>query len=698
MTGAFAALADEPRWVAWRLETRNGKATKVPYVMTTGGVRRARTDDASMWMTRAAAEAVAVQIMNGHAMGGVGIVLGSLDGDLALLGTDLDTCIDNGTLAPWAAEVVAAFATYTEFSPSRTGVKAYALLAVTDLPALRAAMRTEHGKQFRRSGGEHPPAIELHCSNRYFAVTDEALPGTPAELRHISLATALWVINEAGPRFAGTGKAGRGRDNSRSAKAYRIALALRRRDPAATLDQVIAVLEADPDTAAWLREKGEANGGRELQRLWARICAQTTGEVTMADFVAYLPDHKFIFRPTRQLWTPAGVNHRLPPVSIGTDEKGREKFISAAAQIARDAPVEQMVWAPGERELIQGRLLNDGGWIERPGVTAYNLYRPAIIIPRPGDARPWTNHVQKLYGGEARHLIHYFAHRVQRPAEKPNHGVVMGGAPGIGKDSALEPVKQAVGPWNFLDVTPRQILGRFNGHLRTVVLRINEIRDLGERDRYVFYDHSKIFLAAPPDVLRIDEKNIREYMIPNICGVIIGTNHRTGIYLPADDRRHYFCWSERMKEDFAPDYFARLYAWYDAGGYEIVANYLGQLDISTFDPKIPPPQTEAFWAAVNATASPESAEMADRLEALGSPVVVTLDQIKVGANPDFMLWLLDRRNYRAILYRLEDCGYEAVRNRDAKDGLWRISDKRQVVYGRRDVPLSERLEAVRGLA
>ena len=35
---------------------------------------------------------------------------------------------------------------------------------------------------------------------------------------------------------------------------------------------------------------------------------------------------------------------------------------------------------------------------------------------------------------------------------------------------------------------------------------MNEARDLGEFDRFQFYDHLKAYTAAPPDVLRVDEK------------------------------------------------------------------------------------------------------------------------------------------------------------------------------------------------
>jgi hypothetical protein len=72
-----------------------------------------------------------------------------------------------------------------------------------------------------------------------------------------------------------------------------------------------------------------------------------------------------------------------------------------------------------------------------------------------------------------------------------------------------------------------------------VILRVSEARDSGDVDRYQLYEHMKVYTAAPPDVLRCDEKNIREHSVMNVCGVIITTNHKAdGIYLPADDWRH----------------------------------------------------------------------------------------------------------------------------------------------------------------
>ena len=117
----------------------------------------------------------------------------------------------------------------------------------------------------------------------------------------------------------------------------------------------------------------------------------------------------------------------------------------------------------------------------------------------------------------------------------------------------------------------------------------------------------KAYTAAPPDVLRVDEKNLREHYVLNCCGVIITTNHKTdGIYLPADDRRHFVAWSNLTKEDFDEGYWNGLWGWYRDDGIYHVAAYLAQLDISTFDPKAPPPKTPAFWDIVAANRRPKT--------------------------------------------------------------------------------------------
>jgi hypothetical protein len=360
--------------------------------------------------------------------------------------------------------------------------------------------------------------------------------------------------------------------------------------------------------------------------------------VTIESFYAYMPGHSYIFVPTRDMWPAGSVNARIAPLTAG------QKQIPASAWLDQHRPVEQMTWAPGLPMLIRDKIIADGGWATEPGANCFNLYKPPRI--ELGDARQaqrWLDHIHRVYDEEAvaQHIVKWLAHRVQHPQEKINHALVLGGAQGIGKDSLLEPVKYAVGPWNFCEVSPSQIMGRFNGFLKSVILRVSEARDLGEVDRYKFYDHLKAYTAAPPDVLRVDEKHLQEHSIMNVTGVILTTNYKTGgIYLPSDDRRNFVAWSDHSKEDFTADYWSGLWGWYRDVGIGHVTAYLTELNLAGFDPKAPPPKTAAFWDIVDASSAPEDAELADALDKLGNPEAVTVAEIvRDSDSAAFQEWL-----------------------------------------------------------
>ena len=126
----------------------------------------------------------------------------------------------------------------------------------------------------------------------------------------------------------------------------------------------------------------------------------TAGEdagVSLGDFYAYMVTHNYVFAPTRELWPPASVNSRIPPVPLfdaagfpELDDKGKQKHIPAAAWLDQNRPVEQMTWAPGQPMIIKNRLIFEGGWIERDQVSCFNLYRPPNIkLGDPAQAKPF---------------------------------------------------------------------------------------------------------------------------------------------------------------------------------------------------------------------------------------------------------------------------------------------------------------------
>jgi hypothetical protein len=349
----------------------------------------------------------------------------------------------------------------------------------------------------------------------------------------------------------------------------------------------------------------------------------STEPLLVSDFVAHSPDHSYIFRHTGEPWTKMAVNARVMPLGTG------KKKIAASTWLDRNDAVEQRTWIPGEPQIIGNRLVSAAGFFAHPGARVFNLYRPPVIkIPEDEDVAFWKIHLYGLWPAEAPHIELWMAHRVQRPGEKVNHALLLGGAPGIGKDAILHPLRHAVGAWNFADVSPQTVLGNFNEYVQCVVLRISEGKDLGPHDRFRFYEATKILFAAPPDTLRCNPKYITPYYVANVFGPIITTNHKTsGIYLPADDRRHYVAWSLVKIEKYDAVYWAKYWARMNNGGADAVAAYLSRLNLAGFDAKAPPPRTSAFLEMVDAFRPREESDMADVIESLGTPETLLISEI-----------------------------------------------------------------------
>ena len=287
------------------------------------------------------------------------------------------------------------------------------------------------------------------------------------------------------------------------------------------------------------------------------------------------------------------------------------------------------------------------------------------------------------------------AQRVQHPEQKINHALGLGGGQGIGKDWLLHALKRAVGAWNFQEITPTDLLERNNPFAKAVVLRMNEAHDLGEGgriDRYALYERTKIYAAAPPDVLPCVDKYIRRHYVPNVVGLIITSNHKTdGVFLPSDDRRHLMAWSDCKKEQFASAFWNEKWRWMLEGGADHAAAYLMQRNISAFDPCAVPRQTTAFFETVNANQAPEDNDLADALDELERPEISSLRIILATPRGAALEWMTSKP--RALPHRMERCGYVAVRNPHSEKGIWSINGRRQVLYARTDLAPEQRLKA-----
>jgi hypothetical protein len=166
-----AELRERPQWVLWRQEERGkAKPTKLPYQVQRG--RKAAADNPATWTTHLGA--MTAYVTGGYS--GIGFVFAADD---PYCGIDLDGCRDphTGTIAEWARTIIDRCASYSEVSPSGTGVKIFA----------RGKLPSATGK--KREVADAPkvcdkrPAIEVYDHGRYFAVTGHALPGSPSECR-----------------------------------------------------------------------------------------------------------------------------------------------------------------------------------------------------------------------------------------------------------------------------------------------------------------------------------------------------------------------------------------------------------------------------------------------------------------------------------------------------------------------------------
>ena len=422
---------------------------------------------------------------------------------------------------------------------------------------------------------------------------------------------------------------------------------------------------------------------------------------TLAQFWAHLPSGKIIHESSRGLWAAGSFDKHCGRIKDVKKTEGPGML--ASTWLSQFRAVQSLGWDPGEAMIIEGRILKESGWVHTPGSRSFNTYLPPAIVRAKGDVAKWLDHLKFMYPSEADHIVLWFAHRVQRPGDKVNHGLVFIGDPGIGKDTAIEPVIAAIGAHNFRSITAARFFkSDFNGYLKSVMLRIDEVHDLGGESKYAFHDRTKPVLAAPPAAHEINEKFVPHHSARNVCGVILTSNHADALYLDRNDRRHFVCISDRKKEDFPDGYFDSLYAWFENGGNEAVAHFLANLDLSAFNAKAPPPKTAGWHSIVAAGLSPESGDLSDVIEAMGRPAALTLPMVKARTPGDSQLRLSfeDAKLRRAIPKRLGEAGYIAVANPDARDsgGRWRMLGGKTTIYALRELSETERLAAARMLS
>lgn len=153
-------LKNAPQWILWRSEERNGKKTKVPYQID-GSM--AQSSNKRTWSTFA----TIMKFFNEQEYDGIGFMFSKDD---PFIGIDIDHCVKDGVLSPFAQEIIQTISSYTEYSPSGEGVH---IIAKGKLP-LRGPGT---GRKNIDKG------LEVYRHGRYFTFTGNSLDVGPVQER-----------------------------------------------------------------------------------------------------------------------------------------------------------------------------------------------------------------------------------------------------------------------------------------------------------------------------------------------------------------------------------------------------------------------------------------------------------------------------------------------------------------------------------
>lgn len=136
-----------PVWICWRKENRNnGRIAKIPMNPFDG--RYGDVTNPAKWTTFEKA----LNACNKYNMDGIGFVFSK---EYGFVGVDIDHCIDeDGILSDFAKEIIEELDSYTELSPSGTGIHIYYF-----------------GKLPEGKRRDSKLGIEMYDSDRFFTVT-----------------------------------------------------------------------------------------------------------------------------------------------------------------------------------------------------------------------------------------------------------------------------------------------------------------------------------------------------------------------------------------------------------------------------------------------------------------------------------------------------------------------------------------------
>lgn len=342
--------------------------------------------------------------------------------------------------------------------------------------------------------------------------------------------------------------------------------------------------EAFPDEAAAIvKEVERKEAGRLEKAEWFERFAYVQSDDSYFDMVTRRELPRKVFNALFRHVDCKSMHGKKPRVqaSVYFDERRQEYGAKALVGVT---------YAPGEGVLVaRDGLVYGNCWINhRPDLSGSDA-----ISDR--DIDPWLAHCRTLIEdpAELAHVLNVMAFKVQVPNVKINHAVLHGGDEGSGKDTMWAPFLWAIGgehQHNRSTIETGGLESQWGYGLEAEVVILNELKEPDAKERRALSNRLKPIIAAPPETITINRKGLHPYEMLNRLQVIAFTNDPLPITIPSQDRRWFCVWSRapRMTAEGAD----AMWRWYKRGGFEKIAAWLWQRDVTRFNPAATPPVTE----------------------------------------------------------------------------------------------------------
>ena len=350
------------------------------------------------------------------------------------------------------------------------------------------------------------------------------------------------------------------------------------------LAEKITPTEAFPDEAAErVREVERKEAGRLEKQEWFDRFAYIQSDDSFFDMVTRREVPRNVFDALFRHVECRSMHGKCPQIraSIYFDER-RQQYGAPA--------VLGVTYAPGEGVLVaRDGLVYANRWVDhRPDTSGRALVTD-------DDVSIWLRHCEALVpdGEELDHILDAMAFKVQRPNVKINHAILHGGDEGCGKDTMWAPLLWAVGgphQYNRSVMENKGLDSQWGYALEAEIVILNELKEPEARERRALANRLKPIIAAPPETLVINRKGLHPYEMVNRLMVLAFTNDPLPLSIPSQDRRWMCVWSHAPR--MTPEASDRIWDWYKSGGFEKIATWLRQRDVSAFNPAAAPPVSE----------------------------------------------------------------------------------------------------------